>query len=105
MINFAWAAEQTQQPSALVNFIPFILVFVVFYFLLIRPQQKKAKQHQDYLTKLTHGDQVVTSSGIYGTVKGITDAVVTLEIADNVRVKVLKSSVAASAAPGVQTKS
>jgi len=96
MISIAWAAGAAQ-PSQWMNMVPLVLVFVVFYFLLIRPQHKKAKQHKEYLEKLQRGDQVVTSSGIYGTVTGITDSVVTLEIADNVRVKVLKSSVAGGA--------
>ncbi len=76
------------------SFLPLILMFVVFYFLLIWPQQKKAKAHRQLLSNLKKGDEVVTSSGIYGTITGITDTVVTLEIAEKVRIKVSRSSVA-----------
>ncbi len=75
-------------------FLPLILMFVVFYFLLIWPQQKKAKAHKQVLSNLQKGDNVVTSSGIYGTITGLTDTVVTLEIAEKVRIKVARSSVA-----------
>ncbi len=75
-------------------FLPLILLFVVFYFLLIWPQQKKAKAHKQVLANLQKGDTVVTSSGIYGTITGLTDTVVTLEIAEKVRIKVARSSVA-----------
>lgn len=75
-------------------FLPLILMFVVFYFLLIWPQQKKAKAHRQVLSNLQKGDNVVTSSGIYGTITGLTDTVVTLEIAEKVRIKVARSSVA-----------
>ncbi|HSR12805.1 MAG TPA: preprotein translocase subunit YajC [Thermodesulfobacteriota bacterium] len=75
-------------------FLPLILMFVVFYFLLIWPQQKKAKAHRQVLSNLQKGDTVVTSSGIYGTITGLTDTVVTLEIAEKVRIKVARSSVA-----------
>jgi preprotein translocase subunit YajC len=69
-------------------------MFVVFYFLLIWPQQKKAKTHRQVLSNLQKGDNVVTSSGIYGTITGLTDTVVTLEIAEKVRIKVSRSSIA-----------
>jgi len=75
-------------------FLPLILMFVVFYFLLIWPQQKKAKAHRQVLSNLQKGDNVVTSSGIYGTITGLTDTVVTLEIAEKVRIKVSRSSIA-----------
>ncbi len=75
-------------------FLPLILMFVVFYFLLIWPQQKKAKAHRQVLSNLQKGDNVVTSSGIYGTITGLTDTVVTLEIAEKVRIKVARNSVA-----------
>ena len=66
----------------------------VVYFLMIRPQQKKMKEQQDMLTALKHGDEIVTNSGLLGKVTGIADKVVTLEIADGVRVKMMKSQVA-----------
>jgi preprotein translocase subunit YajC len=76
------------------SFLPLILMFVVFYFLLIWPQQKKAKTHRQVLANLKKGDEVVTSGGLYGTITGITDTVVTLEIAEKVRIKVSRSSIA-----------
>ena len=82
-----------QQPGGLMAFAPFILMFAVLYFLVLRPQQKKMKDQQSMLSSLKHGDEVVTASGILGKVTGITDKVVTVEVADNVRVKMLKSQV------------
>ena len=73
--------------------LPLVLIFVVFYFLLIRPQQKRMKEQQDMLSALKHGDEVLTTSGILVKVTGIAEKVVTVEIADNVRVKMLKSQV------------
>jgi len=73
---------------------PLLLMFLVFYFLLIRPQQKRAKQHRDFLTALEKGDEVITSGGLHGKVTGITDNVVTLEIADKVRIKIQKANIA-----------
>jgi len=79
------------------QFVPLILIFVVFYFLLIRPQQKKAKEHRNYLANLKKGDRVITGGGIHGVVTGLTDAVVTLEIAENVRIKILRAAISGSA--------
>jgi preprotein translocase subunit YajC len=66
---------------------------VVFYFLLIRPQQKRAKEHRDMLGNLRRGDRVVTGGGIVGTVQKVADDELTVEIAENVRVKVIRSTV------------
>ena len=78
----------------LTSFLPLILIFVIFYFLLIRPQQKRAKQHKTFMENLKKGDTVITSGGLYGKITGITDEAVTIEIAEKVRVKILKSAVA-----------
>jgi preprotein translocase subunit YajC len=75
-------------------FIPLILMFVIFYFLLIRPQQKRAKEHREVLKNLRKGDTVVTSGGIHGRITGLTDTIVTLEIADKVRIKVSRGQIA-----------
>ena len=75
-------------------FMPLILMFAIFYFLLIRPQQKKAKQHKQLLASLKKGDRVVSSGGLHGLVTGMTDDMVTMEIAPKVRVKVSRSSIA-----------
>ena len=80
--------------GSLTSFLPLVLMFVVFYFLLIWPQQKKAKAHRQVLANLQKGDNVVTSSGIYGQITGITDTTITLEIAEKVRIKVSRSAVA-----------
>lgn len=74
-------------------FLPIIVMFVVFYFFMVRPQQKKLKEHQDLLSGLKHGDEVITASGILGKIHGITEKVVTVEIADAVKVKILKSQI------------
>ncbi len=81
--------------GGLEGFLPIILIFVVFYFLLIRPQQKRAKQHKDMLGALRRGDKVVTGGGILGTVTKVGDnEEVTVEIADNVRIRVLRGTIA-----------
>jgi preprotein translocase subunit YajC len=67
--------------------VPLILMFAIFYFLLIRPQQKKQKAHRQLLGDLKKGDRVITSGGLYGRITGLTDTVVTLEISEKVRVK------------------
>lgn len=74
-------------------FLPLILMFAIFYFLLIRPQQKKAKQHKQLLSAIKKGDRVVTSGGLHGLVTGITEDVVTIEIAPKVRVKIARGSI------------
>ena len=80
--------------SALVQFLPLVLIFVVFYFLLIRPQQKKQKDHRTMLDALRRGDRVVTGGGILGTVSKVTSPEeVEVDIASGVRVKVLRSTI------------
>jgi preprotein translocase subunit YajC len=89
MIDLAYAQTGIGgAPSALVSFAPLLLVFLVFYMLLIRPQQKKVKEHQAMLGQLKKNDEVVTSGGIYGKVVALTDTVVTLEVAPNVRIRI-----------------
>lgn len=73
--------------------LPLLLMFFVFYILLIRPQQKRTKQHREFLNSLKKGDEVITSGGIHGRVTGITENVVTLEVADKVRVKVQRANI------------
>ncbi len=78
------------------SFIPLILIFVVFYFLLIRPQQKQAKQHQAFLNDLKKGNKIVTKGGMHGSITGITDNVISLEIAKDIVVKISRDAVAGS---------
>ncbi|MEO5969131.1 MAG: preprotein translocase subunit YajC [Bdellovibrionia bacterium] len=92
-LSNAVAPAANQQPAGFMAFMPFLLMFGVLYFLILRPQQKKLKDQQQMLTSLKHGDEIVTTSGILGKVTGITDKVVTVEVADNVKVKMLKSQV------------
>jgi preprotein translocase subunit YajC len=75
------------------GFVPILLMFVIFYFLLIRPQQKQARKQQEFIRNLKIGDRVVTTGGIHGEIKGLTETTMTLEIADKVRVKVTRSAV------------
>ncbi|MDH5299104.1 MAG: preprotein translocase subunit YajC [Desulfobulbaceae bacterium] len=102
MIDVAFAADgagaAASPTGGVMQFLPLILIFGVFYFLLIRPQQKKAKEHQQFLSELKKGDLVVTSGGIQGKVTGLTDKVVTLEIAENVRIKVSRPFIMGKAA-------
>ena len=70
------------------------VIFVIFYFLLIRPQQKKQKELKALLDNLAYGDTVMTTGGIHGKITGLADAVITLEIADKVRIKISRSAVA-----------
>ncbi|MFH1349772.1 MAG: preprotein translocase subunit YajC [Pseudomonadota bacterium] len=82
------------QGGGFATFVPLILMFAIFYFLLIRPQQKKAKQHKELLSSLKKGDKIVSSGGLHGVITGITDEAVTMEIAPKVRVKVSRGSIA-----------
>lgn len=78
----------------MVSLIPFLLIFIIFYFLLIRPQQKKQKQLQALLDTLKKGDKVVTTSGIWGTITNLGKQTVTLQIADNTKIKMQRENVA-----------
>lgn len=93
----AQAAGASAQP-AWVSFVPFVLIFLVMYFLMIRPQKKRMEEEQSFITKLAHGDEVYTKSGILGKVTGIAEKVVTLELEGGTRMKVLKSHIGGSAA-------
>lgn len=81
-------------PSLLTSFIPILLIFVIFYFLLIRPQQKKQKQHQDMVAAVRKGDRIVTNGGIYGTVADVKEHIIVLRIAENVKIELIKSAIA-----------
>ncbi len=90
----SWA--QTAQPGAgqgLGMFLPLILIFVIFYFLIVRPQQKQAKQRQEMINALKKGDEVITVGGIHGRIVGVADTVLTVEIADNVKIKMDRSGI------------
>ncbi|MDX1763724.1 MAG: preprotein translocase subunit YajC [bacterium] len=82
------------QPSFIQSMIPLILMIAIFYFLLIRPQMKKTKEHRAMLEALQVGDKVVTSGGVHGELKAITPEVVTLQLDDKVKVKVDRAAIA-----------
>jgi len=82
-----------EKPNMLVQFMPFLLIFGVFYFLVFAPMRKKQKKHAAMLQELKKGDRVVTSGGIHGTVMGVTDDMIQLRIADQIRIDVTKSAV------------
>lgn len=91
---FAQAAGAPGAGAAFAQFVPLILIFAIMYFLLIRPQQKRAKEHRAVIEGLRRGDQVVTGGGIVGKVTKVQeDGMVEVEIAEGVKVKVMKSTI------------
>lgn len=100
MIHFALpfladaAAAAGQQPSPLAGmFVPFACIGVIFYFLVIRPQNQKQKQHTALLSSLKTGDKIVTSGGLHGLVSNVKDTTVIVKVADNVKLEIEKSAV------------
>lgn len=89
----AQTAGAAPQGPGIMNFLILPLMLVVFYFLLIRPQQKRHKEHQAMLAKLAAGDEVVTSGGVLGKVTEVSDSFVAVEIADGVRIKVQRQQI------------
>src|SRR3970282_5375 len=85
---FAQTAPGIGGPGPMMSIFPFLFIFFIIYFIVIRPQQKKTKEHQQMLNKLKKNDEVMTSGGIYGKVIDLKDTVVTLEVAPNVRIRV-----------------
>lgn len=95
LIAPAWAqAAPGQAGSPLMTFVPLILIFVVFYFLLIRPQTKRAKEHREMVSKLAAGDEVVTNGGILGRISEVDDSFVTLQVSPQVAIRVQKFQIA-----------
>ncbi|MDD5130809.1 MAG: preprotein translocase subunit YajC [Candidatus Omnitrophica bacterium] len=86
--------QSTAAVSPLVQFIPLALIFIIFYFFLIRPQKLKDKEHQKMLAGIDKNDEVVTSGGIHGTVVNVKEKTLSLRIDDNVKMEIEKSSVA-----------
>lgn len=97
-LALAEAAPAAKAQDGLTPFIPLLLIFAVFYFMILRPQQRKQKEHVKFLSELKRGEMVITQSGIIGTIKSVSDKFVTLEVDENVNIKVLKSQVTESAA-------
>jgi preprotein translocase subunit YajC len=88
----AGGAEQ-QAGGGMEGIIMLVIMFAIFYLLLIRPQQKRAKQHKELVENLKSGDQVVTAGGLHGKIVAVQDDIITLEIASNVRIKINRTSI------------
>ena len=99
MISEAFAMGQTGGQAGgaggIAGFLPIIILFVIFYFLLIRPQQKKAKEQREMISNLKKGVRIITSGGIYGTIISIDDTTIGLEIAEKIKIKITRGNVAA----------
>ena len=98
LVSAAHAQEATgaapAQPNPIMSMIPLVLVFMVFYFLMLRPQKKKMEEERKYLAELQKGEEIYTKAGIIGKVYGITDKVITIEVEGGNKLKVLKSHIA-----------
>jgi preprotein translocase subunit YajC len=90
---YAQAADAAAQPNPLVSFLPLLVLFAVFYFMLIRPQMKRAKEQRTMIAGLAKGDEVVTNGGVAGRIDELGDSFVSLEIAPNVKIKLQKSAI------------
>ena len=107
MFDIAYALGQGgagEGAGGFAGFIPLILMFVIFYFLLIRPQQKKSKDHRTMIGSLKKGDRIITSGGIHGRITGMDETTLTVEIADKVRVKVARGNVSGLSQPATQSQ-
>ncbi len=106
LFAFSLQAQPAARPqgSMLTAMIPFILVFVIFYFLLIRPQRTKQKRHQGMVEQLKSGNKVITAGGIHGTVMGVQKDRIEVKIAANVKIDVAKNSIAVVLTPKHQQK-
>jgi preprotein translocase subunit YajC len=92
-ISNAWA-QDAGEPSVLISFLPLILIFVIFYFLLIRPQTKRAKEHRKMVSELKNGDEVITGGGIVGRITEAGEQFLKVEVADGVTLKIQRQTVA-----------
>ncbi len=93
-ISPAYAQEAASQSGGLISFLPLIVIFALFYFMLIRPQMKRAKEHRQLVSGLQKGDEIVTSGGLLGKITQIEDSFVTVKVAQNVEIKVQRHAVA-----------
>jgi len=93
-ISSAFAQDAAAQPGGLISFLPLIVIFALFYFMLIRPQMKRAKEHRQLVAGLQKGDEVVTSGGLLGKLTSIDDSFVTVKVAENTEIRVQRHAVA-----------
>ena len=84
-------------PNPFLVFVPYLLILVIFYMMLIRPQQKRAAEHRKFLDSLKKGDAVVTDSGVFGTIASLHDEAVVLKVDDNVKIRILKAKLSGRA--------
>ena len=87
-------AQDVAGTGGLMSFLPLIVIFAVFYFMLIRPQMKRSKEHKQLVSQLGKGDEVITNGGLLGKITDVSDSFVTLELADNLQIKLQRSAVA-----------
>ena len=87
-------AQDAAATGGLMSFLPLIVIFAVFYFMLIRPQMKRAKDHKQLVSQLSKGDEVITNGGLLGKITDVSESFVTLELADNLQIKLQRSAVA-----------
>ena len=95
-IAYAQASASSGAGGGFASFVPLILIFVIFYFLMIRPQQKRAKAHRAYLSNIKMGDKIITGEGIHGHITALDDTTATVEISDQVRVTVARHAITGS---------
>lgn len=87
-------AQDAAQPGGLMSFLPLIIIFIIFYFLLIRPQMKRAKEHKKLVAELATGDEVVTNGGILGRITNVGESFLTLELAENIQIRIQRHAIA-----------
>ena len=92
-ISNAYAQDAAAQ-GGLMSFLPLIVIFAVFYFMLIRPQMKRSKEHKQLISQLNKGDEVITNGGLLGRITDVSDSFVTLELAENTQVKIQRQAIA-----------
>ena len=86
-------AQDAGQTGGLMSFLPLIIIFVIFYFLLIRPQMKRSKEHKKLVSELGNGDEVVTNGGLLGRITNVGESFVTIEVAESVKIKVQRHAI------------
>jgi len=92
-INDALAAESAQEPNLLTGMLPLVIIFILFWFLLIRPQTKRAKEHKQLVEALAKGDEVVTNGGLLGKITQVDESFISVEIASGVIIKIQRQAI------------